>query len=52
MEDATDHSYTDSELMLHMDQCHMESAPGIQVFFCLKLAFYDTLLSSCMLYLK
>ena len=41
MEGATDVSYTDGELMFHMDQCFMESAPGIQVFVCLKLVFYD-----------
>ena len=52
MKGATDAAYSEGELILHMDQCHMESPPGIQVFFCLKLAFYDTMQSSCMKYLN
>ena len=52
MERPTDASNTDGELILHMDQCYMASPPGIQVLFCLKLAFYDTTQSSCMMYLK
>ena len=52
VECPTDASNTDGELILHMDQCYMASPPGIQVLFCLKLAFYDTTQSSYMMYLK
>ena len=36
-EDASDVAYTTDELLPHSDQNFFESAPGVQILFCIKL---------------